>query len=431
MEWVENIWQSEPRWTVEPDVDAITAIARRQLACGEGQTLRVSPFAAGAFNKLYLVIAQDGREYLMRVAMPVFPKFKTQSEVATMKWVQQNTSIPVPHIYAFDDTTDNEIGLEWILMEKLPGTSLRERWKFMSLDAKETTVKAIAAYQLELMSDKNKFKEIGNLYLVPCPPTSSSDPGFETSTFGVGRMVHLPFFWGGKHDTSDAKGSYVTSKAWLQARLDGIIETQDELLDDDSIDQDDFDIADGTIWMAEKLSEFLDDILPIDERGYEETVLWHHDLSKSNIIVDDTGSITGIVDWEFVSLIPFWNATQFPKLVCSVFREEKPDKDNYADGDEDDRESDVNSEVDLEGKTDLYSINYLDWEGTHLRRVYMAEMELLRPGFSNEKSKCDVASDLEHAITSCDSALAQNAIGEWIENYEDGKPTRLRQLQML
>ena len=73
MEWVENIFQSEPRWTVEPEISAITVLARRQLGCGEGYILEVSPFSANTFNKLYLVMKPDGKEYLMRIAMPVFP----------------------------------------------------------------------------------------------------------------------------------------------------------------------------------------------------------------------------------------------------------------------------------------------------------------------------------------------------------------------
>ncbi|KAH7259208.1 uncharacterized protein BKA55DRAFT_562211 [Fusarium redolens] len=53
----------------------------------------------------------------MRVSLPVDPKHKTAGEVATLKWLSQHSTMPVPRVIAFDDTRDNQIGFEWILME--------------------------------------------------------------------------------------------------------------------------------------------------------------------------------------------------------------------------------------------------------------------------------------------------------------------------
>jgi aminoglycoside phosphotransferase (APT) family kinase protein len=82
----------------------------------------------------------------MRITLPVDPSNKTNSEVATNNFVRQNTDIPVPKIFAFDDSRDNELGFEWILMEMLPGATLERKWRKLSKDAKRDLVKQVAKY---------------------------------------------------------------------------------------------------------------------------------------------------------------------------------------------------------------------------------------------------------------------------------------------
>ena len=43
-----------------------------------------------------------------------------------MTFLHHNTSIPIPEIYGFDETTDNEIGVPYVLMEFVDGFSVDE-----------------------------------------------------------------------------------------------------------------------------------------------------------------------------------------------------------------------------------------------------------------------------------------------------------------
>jgi aminoglycoside phosphotransferase (APT) family kinase protein len=72
----------------------------------------------------------------MRVSLPVCPRYKTEGEVATLRWVYNNTQIPVPRVISFDRSNGNEIGFEWILMEFIEGTSAHKRWRTMSMEQK-------------------------------------------------------------------------------------------------------------------------------------------------------------------------------------------------------------------------------------------------------------------------------------------------------
>lgn len=67
----------------------------------------------------YLVTLADTRQLVARVAQRFMPRLKTQSEVATMQYLREMTSIPVPDVYFYDSSPFNRLGCEYILMSKV------------------------------------------------------------------------------------------------------------------------------------------------------------------------------------------------------------------------------------------------------------------------------------------------------------------------
>lgn len=51
------------------------------------------------------------QDYLIRVALPVDPFFKRESEVATLAYIRKYTSIPVPKVLAFVHHQRASLGL--------------------------------------------------------------------------------------------------------------------------------------------------------------------------------------------------------------------------------------------------------------------------------------------------------------------------------
>lgn len=80
----------------------------------------------------------------------MYPGLKTRAEVATLRWVRENTMIPVPEALGFDDSNDNEIGYEWILMEFIEGIPAHRRWRTMTMEQKVAFTKQLATFQAEL-----------------------------------------------------------------------------------------------------------------------------------------------------------------------------------------------------------------------------------------------------------------------------------------
>ncbi|KAF3006915.1 hypothetical protein E8E13_011212 [Curvularia kusanoi] len=411
LEWVNKTFGLEPRWTKEPDVNIMAFIAHTHLGCDEEALPDVAFYAQGAFNKLYKVSTAD-TTCLMRVSLPVAPHYKTESEVATIEFVRQRTSLPIPHSIAFDSDNENELGFEWILMEMMPGVPLRKRWRKMSWDAKENIVKCLAENHARLF--EHRFHGIGNIF--------DSRKLASATSFTLDRMVSLIFFWG-EHLTHDvSRGPFTSSHDWLKARLQLVLTDQQRTLDS-TCDEDEIEDAEAALDLAKRLLEILPTIfLP---NASESTMLFHDDLSMQNIMVDDDGQLTAVIDWECVSAMPLWRACQVPVLLDQRTREEKPDKKRYASdaGEEDAKDHDG---LDNEGTTNLYWEHALEYEMTQLRKLFLTEMQKMQPEWVATIRDNGLKADFEMAVQNCDNGLAFKLIKRWIDALVLGDVQSLR-----
>jgi aminoglycoside phosphotransferase (APT) family kinase protein len=86
---------------------------------------------------------------------------KLRSEVETMQYVRSQTSIPVPEIYAYDFDLGNNVGAQFMLMERLPGRHLYQLWDKLTLDHKKAVLSDIV--RLLAQFSQLKFDSIGCL----------------------------------------------------------------------------------------------------------------------------------------------------------------------------------------------------------------------------------------------------------------------------
>ena len=141
--WKPHLWDPTPLWPVNPYISIIESLSRTHLQIPAEHDINVTFFAEGAFNKLYTIATSEdgGAEsqfpYLFRVTLPVEPFYKTTSEVATLCYIREHTSVPVPRVIAHRSTADNELGFEWTPMEKIPGVSLESVWRGVGMEMKD------------------------------------------------------------------------------------------------------------------------------------------------------------------------------------------------------------------------------------------------------------------------------------------------------
>jgi hypothetical protein len=163
--------EPDPVWAAEPDLKLVEQIANEhKWMCGFSGCKNVSVefFKEGAINKLYIISAIETHtgnpiERILRSSMPIHPWFTIQSEVATMEFVRLQTTIPVPRVYIFDSSGENELGLEWMIMEKIDGHTLGSVLEAeLSMLQKERVYRDVAGWVHQLST--LQFDKIGSLY---------------------------------------------------------------------------------------------------------------------------------------------------------------------------------------------------------------------------------------------------------------------------
>ena len=457
VQWVQDrLGRTEPAWNREPSLPILESIVREHLSISAGAPCTISPFACGAFNRLYAMHTPE-RECLIRVTLPVQPRLKTLSEVATIEFVRAHASELVPRILAYDaDARPSEsggLGFEWMIMEKIPGSALEGRWEGMTWDAKLSLVKTTVGILARLYNQS--LSGIGNIY----PPTidtaaypiaPSAPAPFSRA---VGQIVSMTFFWDDHFNQDVPRGPFRSSHDWLAACLQFILNDAAKVIeraqaatdnpagepdakpdsDSDSDLEDELEEAQDIEALASRLMRLLPRVFPpcTSDAPAERTVIFHDDLSSQNVLVDARGVLVGLVDWECVSALPLWRACTLPFFLHGRPRAERPDPATYgkaADEDEDDDETedkheraDSNSDGDWgEGgrPNSMYFEHLQEWEQTELRAVFLEEMARVQPEWVEIHRAGVLRNDLYTAVMYCDDDLCKRRVRQWVDQVE-------------
>ncbi|KAJ3522218.1 hypothetical protein NM208_g1042 [Fusarium decemcellulare] len=426
--WQESGLGDRPRWKTEPRIEAIKAVCLRVLKPPSEKDCTVEFFAAGLFNKLYLVEVPGQKKLLIRISLPVDPRNKTLREVATVRWLRRFTSIPVPEIIAFDASSDNEIGFEWILMPFIAGTSAYSLWRKTPMITKEALVKQVAKFQAQILEASETKSSLTGIGTLTCG-SGEVDGLNEDTTPEPGQIVSRHFFIGKHFDYEVPRGPFPSSREWMDSYIAIIIQEQKEELAMAG-DEEEKEDVEHHIFIARRLQGLLPIIFPEVENLPQRTAPWHEDLSLTNMLVDADGTITAILDCEFVSAMPYWLVADYPEFLIGPTREKEPIRDDYADEtpeQAEDRKS-AGDAQDNEGKNELYWHHLMEYEQTQLKAVYTTHLRELRPTWDTEVADSVLKYDFLRAVEQCAAGWALRAVGRWIDAVEKGDFTRLRDI---
>jgi hypothetical protein len=408
-----------PEWTRDPSIAAIEKVCRQQLSIPPEEACNVTFHTSSIFNKLYYVDCTNrhGRPLIIRVSLPVYPGQKTRAEVATLRWVRYNTTIPVPEVFGFDDSNDNPIGFEWILMERMNGIPAQARWRAMSMEQKVAFTEQMAKFQAELSGFgkvESLFKGIGTLDF--CGISDTED----TRGVAPGLLVAHEFFMGDRLYYHLPRGPFRSSHDWLSALLNFILQQESHFVKHPK-DEDERQGAEETTYVAGKLLALVSKVCPRTMEEPEMSALYHQDLHLDNILVNEQGEITAVLDWECVSALPLWMSAKLPKFLEGPTREEEPQRDRYSDRDPTYDGSQVSYGLENNDKCDLYYEHMMEYEATQLRKVYKARLKELWPEWPVDGHESKI--DLFEAISQCDGIWG-GRVGKWAERIENGDTVR-------
>lgn len=123
---------------------------------------------------------------MLRVALPLVPYYRIESEAAVLSYLKENTSIPIARVIAWESSAAADLGFEWILLEKIEGVALYDIWRKVPWESKLEIVAALAPLLGQLWD--HKFDRIGSLYFKGWE--SQSDPEYQ-STIAIPTRDHL------------------------------------------------------------------------------------------------------------------------------------------------------------------------------------------------------------------------------------------------
>ncbi|KAF2275683.1 uncharacterized protein EI97DRAFT_420100 [Westerdykella ornata] len=245
----------------------------------------------GGMNYHIDIVFEDGVVWLARIRRfdaasppPALRDHIFQSEVATMKFLEE-VAIPTPRVFDFAlESEENPVGVGYMLIEKMPGTSLR--WSLASPDQRRKVVEQLADMLIELR--KHPFDKMGSLELSASGPLHIGAFARESLTdFDRSRISAL--------------GPYSSLEEYHTASIRLIL---DLILREEMYSQNPID--------AYLIHRFLLDLIPsvLPPPSFRQNTKDHHFFLKhaddkgDHILVDDDYNITALIDWEWAYTAP-------------------------------------------------------------------------------------------------------------------------------
>ncbi len=235
-----------PPQPAELSPERLETAVRRHLPEIPGP-LRFQRIPTGRFNASWFVAAPNGPTWVLRVAPPDDAEFvfyergmmRQEPEIHAI--VRRNTTVPVPRILAFDDTR-SVLDRDFLIMERLPGRPLAET-PVPDIDA---VLHSVGQYLAQVHAiTAGRFGYLGAHH--PMPPAPAWHEAFR-------------YMWNALVSDVLRVGGYTPGEA---ARLRTLLDRNAALFH-----------------------------RPGPAR------LLHMDVWSENILVDQSGRVTGLIDWD-------------------------------------------------------------------------------------------------------------------------------------
>ncbi|KAJ8517402.1 hypothetical protein ONZ45_g5429 [Pleurotus djamor] len=258
--------------------------------------------------------------------LPGHTPLRTSSEVATLNFVQEATTIPVPKVLAWSSHKDRTpVASEFILLEYVPGVMLAHRWDEPDLDIGLIFWPLLAC---ELEFQMAQFTSIGSLYFkedvsseLHQRPLFANDvpPSYEAvkDKYCLGPLADRQHWRGRRSDDMYDHGPWPNMLAYFRAVINNqILFIKNHAKDETPFRRPPFHRRDVHICILETLLQTIPLVLP--PPSHQIPLLWHPDLNAQNIIVSAEGQGAArflLIDWHDTTVSPFFMQGTPPPLV--------------------------------------------------------------------------------------------------------------------
>ncbi|KAL7901516.1 kinase-like domain-containing protein [Trichoderma sp. SZMC 28014] len=311
----------------------------------------------GCLNWVIFVTFDDGIEWVFRSPMAGRNKIYSDetsskivdSEASTLMYLKTHTSIPVPEVYSYSGTSDNSIGVPYILQSKATGRSLGSYdWsqcsnRFttsqnpltllpISDKSREKVMEQLGSIMAEL--SRHRFAEIGSLFKDGC------------EDYIVGECLSPALTWQERDSLDLDRGPFRQEHDYLVSLISAFTSHARELPFAPHIfyapvpEGRHYKTTESYSMASQRWNDFVAigqkvdhsknrflyciagqvmmDMIPNLSSGDSSFTLSHPDLHLGNIFVDDDLNITCIIDWSSASTGPIAELLMTPWLGSST-----------------------------------------------------------------------------------------------------------------
>lgn len=322
-------------------------------AVGSRSCIKLIKLSEGTFNKAFLLTMDDGKEIVAKLPNPNagYKHLTTASEVATMDYVRNILDIPAPQVYAWNSSSQNPVGAEYIFMEKCSGVELHKVWNTITERQKAEIITKLVNYEAAFVS--STLPAYGSLYYakdldsknIGHTVVARQGKGRNSSKFAIGPTTDRHYFDHDRADATSNRGPWSTVEECnlaIAEREIACLQRSEQFPDPQGFYngpgqyQQTPELKRHVLRNFERVAQYLKPKDPV----LSKPVLWHTDLHWDNIFVDedDPTKITAIIDWQAVHVAPLFVQARHPKFL--EFEGEIPDTfdanaiplpDNFAD----------------------------------------------------------------------------------------------------
>ncbi|RMZ77268.1 hypothetical protein DV738_g4502, partial [Chaetothyriales sp. CBS 135597] len=277
--------------------------------------------AEGGFNRTFEITMKDGLQTIARLPYPsTLPKrYAVASEVATMDLLR-SYGLPVPQVHGYSVTSNNPVGCEYIIMEKMPGKEIGNAWYDMSVSERKSVTSEVA--KLEAIMFSIPLPGFGSIYHkrdLAATDKSIDIPAHQGLC--IGPDAALEWWCDGRDSLAIDRGPFadpcqlmeaVARKelAWLRQfgrpRFP-FHRHHREFLDYKKSSPDEH------IKHLEMYLQVSSHLVPKAQPALLRPTIRHPDLQPHNIFVSDDLSIVGLIDWQHSSVLPLFLQAGVPK----------------------------------------------------------------------------------------------------------------------
>ncbi|PYI05957.1 kinase-like protein [Aspergillus sclerotiicarbonarius CBS 121057] len=275
----------------------------------------------GGFNRVFEATFSDGKCVIARLPYPstVPEHYTIASEAATLDYLRLH-GIPTPEVYAWCSTKANPIGTEYIIMEKLDGIPLGDKWFTMTPKEQHTLMKQIVEWETRLMS--LQFPASGSLYYTKDLSSESRVQLAEPNgmAFCIGPAAHYSW-WHDKRDLLNIdRGPWLSSmgvfKAAGERELAWTKAYAKPRLPYDRLYREIYHFKhvspDSHITDLSNYLKMTPCLGYANDSTLNRPVMRHPDFQPNNILVSDSNKIAGLIDWQHCSILPLGIAAGIP-----------------------------------------------------------------------------------------------------------------------